>query len=124
MSLPVVTRKDIKKHIEKYLPVVENHYGDSKHHSTTPYVYISNDVIGDVKGEYCYLLNEITVYWKNITSLEELIRTIVHEYQHYLQSPSWMTRYYNMGHDYESHPYEVAAYNEEENWKKIWKKAS
>ena len=124
MIKKVVTQKDVAKYAEKYYKVVEELYGESKHHSTTPYVYISNDKIGDVKGEYCYIINEITVYWKNITSLEELIRTLVHEYQHYLQSPSWMTRYYNMGHDYESHPYEVAAYNEEENWEKIWKIAA
>ena len=59
-----------------------------------------------------HIINEITIYYKNIASLEELIRTIIHEYQHYLQSPSWMTRYYNMGYDYSDHPYELAAYKE------------
>ena len=28
-----------------------------------------------------------------------------------------MKRYYDMGHDYNTHPYEVAAYAEESNWK-------
>jgi hypothetical protein len=124
MKKQIVTRKQIIEYVEKYLAQVENVYGKSKHQQTTPYVYLSKDVIDNIKGEYCYILNEITIYYRNINSLEELIRTIIHEYQHYLQSPSWMTRYYRMGYDYTNHPYEVAAYNEEENWNTIWKQAS
>jgi len=119
-----VTKQDIIDLTEKYIKTVEEYYGESNHQSTTPYIYMSDDIIDDIKGEYCHLFNEITVYWQNINSLEELIRVIVHEYQHYLQSPSWMTRYYKMGHTYDSHPYEVAAYAEEENWKTIWKIAA
>tara|TARA_R110000868_G_scaffold302923_3_gene563475 strand:+ start:183 stop:554 length:372 start_codon:yes stop_codon:yes gene_type:complete len=119
-----VTKQDIANLAEKYIKTVEEYYGESNHQETTPYVYIGDCDFTDVKGEFCHIINEITVYWENIGSLEELIRVIVHEYQHYLQSPSWMTRYYKMGHTYESHPYEVAAYAEEENWKKIWEAAA
>ncbi len=124
MKKQTVTRKQIIEYVEKYIGEVESHYGLSKHQHTSPYIFLSKDVIDDIKGEYCYMFNEITIYYKNITSLEELIRTIIHEYQHYLQSPSWMTRYYKMGYDYSNHPYEIAAYNEEENWETIWKQAS
>lgn len=124
MKKTVVTRKQIIEYVEKYIGVVEKMYGKSKHQQTHPYIYLSKEVRDDVKGEYCYIINEITIYYRNITSLEELIRTIIHEYQHYLQSPSWMTRYYKMGYDYSDHPYELAAYKEEENWQTIWKQAS
>ena len=124
MQKKKVTKKQIVEYVEKYIVEVENHYGLSKHQQTSPYVYLSKDTIDDIKGEYCYLFNEITIYYNNIGSLEELIRTVIHEYQHYLQSPSWMTRYYKMGYDYSNHPYEVAAYKEEENWETIWKQAS
>jgi hypothetical protein len=30
-----------------------------------------------------------------------------------------MTRYWNMGYEYGTHPYEIQAWNEEENWKKF-----
>jgi hypothetical protein len=30
-----------------------------------------------------------------------------------------MTRYYNMGHNYSDHPYEIAAFAEESNWKQV-----
>lgn len=124
MKKQTVTRKQIIEYVEKCIGEVETHYGPSKHQQTFPYIFLSKDIIDDIKGEYCYMFNEITIYYRNIESLEELIRTVIHEYQHYLQSPSWMTRYYRMGYDYSNHPYEVAAYNEEENWEVIWKQAS
>jgi hypothetical protein len=101
---------------------VVKYYGYSKYQNTTPFIEIEDSPYSDADdpnliGEYCNLNNSLIVYWKNIKSKEQLIRTIVHEYTHYLQSPSWMTRYYNMGYNYSDHPYEVEAYNEEENWK-------
>jgi len=118
-----MTRKEIKQVTEEVYNKVMSVYGESKHHSHPPFVsiedtpYSDEEVPKDLYGEYCSMLNEITLYWKNIPSLEVLIRTLVHEYQHYLQSPSWMTRYYNMGYNYNDHPYEVHAFNEEEKWK-------
>lgn len=125
MEKQQVSIQDIVGFTDSYYSKVEQIYGLSKHHKHTPYIYICDKPApDDIKGEYCHIFNEITVYIQNIHSHEELIRVLIHEYQHYLQSPSWMTRYYKMGYEYENHPYEVAAYKEEENWKKIWDKAS
>lgn len=123
--MEVIQLEQLVEFTNKYYDVVESVYGHSKHQTTTPHVHLCKSVEGEyTKGEYCYLFNEITVYYNNINSHEDLIRVLIHEYQHYLQSPSWFTRYYNMGYRYDNHPYEVAAYKEEENWKNIWKKAS
>jgi len=117
-----MTRKEIQQVTEEVYNKVIEKYGESKYHNHLPYVaiedtpYSDEEVPKDLYGEYCSMLNEITLYWKNIPSLEVLIRTLVHEYQHYLQSPSWMKRYYTMGYNYNDHPYEVAAFNEEEKW--------
>lgn len=112
------------REIENYFTKVIEKYGVSKFQETTPYLSIEDSPYDDADdpdliGEYRADLNEIVIYHKNIKSIEELIRTLVHEYQHYLQSPSWMTRYYNMGYSYSDHPYELAAYAEEENWKQV-----
>lgn len=118
-----MTRTEIQTVTEEVYNKVIEYYGESTHHEYVPFVaiedtpYADEDVPKDLYGEYCSMLNEITLYWKNIPSMEVLIRTLVHEYQHYLQSPAWMTRYYKMGYGYNDHPYEVAAFNEEENWK-------
>ena len=117
-------KKEVLELSTQYLDKVVEYYGESKFHDTTPYLSIedrrySDAKDPDIKGEYCRVLNEIVIYWKNILSEEELFRTLVHEYVHYLQSPTWMTRYYKMGYEYQTHPYEIQAYKEEQNWKII-----
>lgn len=124
MSERKVTQEELVEMTTKYYKVVEDLYGYSKHHESTPYIHLSDEDKETLKGEYCYILNEIIIYYKNIGSEEDLIRTLIHEYQHYLQSPSWMTRYYRQGYTYDNHPYEVEALQEEENWYKIWKQVS
>ena len=52
-------------------------------------------------------------------SKKHIVQTLIHEYQHYLQSPRWFQRYYNMGYRYDNHPYEVSALNEEKNYKRF-----
>lgn len=113
--------KEIDILAKNILTIIEKEYGYSKHHICTPYLEIQDDFEIDSKGEYCYLQNEITIYRNNIRDTEELTRTLIHEYQHYLQSPTWMTRYYIRGHNYLTHPYEIQANREESNWQNIWK---
>ena len=49
-----------------------------------------------------------------------VIQTLIHEYIHYLQSPIWFKRYYSMGHDYVSHPYEKEAISYEKRLQVIY----
>jgi|TARA_B100000085_G_scaffold28301_1_gene23403 hypothetical protein len=116
------TRRLAEKYLEKCVEV----YGYSKHHETTPYlefwphlfsVYTKED---HTEAEYIHDYNTIVIYYKQMKDAKHLAKSIIHEYQHYLQSPSWYTRYYNMGHNYSDHPYELAAYKEEKNYKKVY----
>ena len=63
------------------------------------------------------MMNEISVYWPQMKSRKMIIETLIHEYQHYLQSPSWFKRYYNMGYEYHNHPYELQATQKEQDYK-------
>lgn len=119
-----VTVQQIVQYTKQALSSVENYYGVSKHHNTLPHVFLSEERADGRKGEFCSIINEITLYYNNLTNLEDLVKTLIHEYQHYLQSPSWFTRYYNMGYSYNDHPYEIQASNEEQKWKQVWKQAS
>ena len=125
-----MTEQKVNDIINEVFPKIEKHYGFSKFHECTPYVETHRNIYerysgeegmeGDEDGchaEYCSMNNEIIVYYPNMKSRKHIIQTLVHEYQHYLQSPLWMKRYYTMGYDYGNHPYEVAAYDEEKNWK-------
>ena len=121
----------IKKLSQKYLDKCEEVYGYSKFQECSPYldfeksIYARLSGIEDMEGEdnpdaeYCSMDNAIIIYYPKIKSKKHLAQTIVHEYQHYLQSTSWMTRYYRMGHNYSDHPYEIAANKEEINWEKV-----
>ena len=122
-----MNKKEVVRLAEIYLDRTIKLLGESKHHPHTPYLSVeyspnSEGIDNDWHGEYDDEENEIVIYSKNITSKSDLAKTIVHEYTHYLQSPAWMKRYYDMGYEYHNHPYEKQAFMMEElNWKKVCK---
>lgn len=73
----------------------------------------------DDMGEYRYWDNEIIIYYNNCGSVENLIRTILHEWKHQLQP---MSKYERMldEHGYEEHPFEKEAEAAEEKYKEVW----
>ena len=121
----------VQKIVNEIFPKIEKHYGYSKFiPECTPYVELHHSIYERLSGESCEDTdgeqsphaefdrtdNSIVLYYPNMVSRKHIIQTLIHEYQHYLQSPIWMERYYNMGYHYGNHPYEVQAYNEEKNW--------
>ena len=125
-----MTKQKVKDIINEVLPKIEKHYGFSKFQKCTPWIEIHHNIYEKYSGEegaqgeedschaeYCSMMNEITIYWPQMKSRKMIIETLIHEYQHYLQSPSWFKRYYNMGYNYNDHPYEVAAIKAESDYK-------
>ena len=123
----------IKEIVQEVFPKIENKYGYSKFAECSPYVEYEKSIYARLSGEeddgelgeenpdaeYDHITNSIVLYYPKMKSRKQIIQTLIHEYQHYLQSPSWMTRYYKMGYDYNNHPYELAATAEEKNWNKL-----
>ena len=124
--------KDIQKIVEEVFPKIEKYYGYSKFFpEVTPYIEYETSIYGRLSGEeddgtmgeespdaeFDRIDNSIVIYYPKMKSKTNIVETLVHEYQHYLQSPLWMKRYYTMGYNYNDHPYEVQAYNEEKNYK-------
>ena len=126
-----MTREEVHQIVEEVYPKIEKYYGYSKFTpECTPYIELHHNIYArycgeeDAQGEedkchaeYDRIDNSIVIYYPQMKDRKHIIQTLVHEYQHYLQSPSWMKRYYNMGFRYDNHPYEVAAYAEESNYK-------
>ena len=126
---------EVQKIIDEVYPKIEKYYGLSNYHNCTPFIelhpniyirltgdrnyyfLIASEVESNPDAEYDRYDNEIIIYYPRMETKRHIIETLIHEYQHYLQSPSWMVRYYNMGYDYNNHPYEVAATKAEGNWK-------
>lgn len=121
-----MNKKEIEKLSVKYLNECVKLFGESKYYSHTPYLSlesspIADDYDPDLKGEFVKEENEMIVYFRNIRSKEDLARTIIHEYTHYLQSPIWLARYNNECF-YDENPYEKQAFLAEDlNWKLICK---
>lgn len=59
-------------------------------------------------GDYDDIENEITIYYKNIDDVRELIATIIHEWTHQLQP--CRTKYNKWKGSYQKNPLEVEAY--------------
>jgi len=113
--------KSVKKFVDTNYRKVIKYYGVSKFYDTTPYIIIKNrdPFRKESLAEHCWIDNEIILYAFNLTSEKDIIQALIHEYQHYLQSPTWYKRYYLLGHSYNGHPYEIQARKEEENWLKV-----
>ena len=113
----------------KAYPKIRAHYGLGKKEYPPIEVYRNifarlsgePDMEGDdpAEAEFDRKTNKLFIYSDFNDSVEDVIRGVIHEYIHYLQSGSWMKRYYNMGYTYGNHPYEVDAKKAEEDWKKF-----
>lgn len=125
-----LTKKEVQNIINEVYPKIEKFYGISKFQECSPYVEIQRNIYEKYSGiegmegdednchaEHCFVNNEITIYYPQMKNRKMVIESLVHEYQHHLQSPTWFKRYYDMGYHYGNHPYEVAATKEESNWK-------
>ena len=55
-------------------------------------------------------------------NMDDFVSTVIHEYAHYLQRPSWYTRYINMGYEGVDNPYEMIAETIAINNRKLCKK--
>jgi hypothetical protein len=122
----------IKEIVQQVFPKIELKYGYSKFAECTPYIEYEESIYANLPeeddielreqnpdAEYDYITNSIILYYPKLKNKKQVIQALIHEYQHYLQSPSWMTRYYKMGYNYNNHPYELAATAEEKNWNKL-----
>ena len=71
-------------------------------------------------GEYRYWDNEIVVYYNNTPTIQDFIRTIIHEWQHQLQPMSKYEKLHDE-HGYENHPLEKEAEAVElKHYKQLW----
>ena len=119
--------KEILQIANKAYPKIRAYYGLGKKEYPPIEVYRNifarlsgePDMEGDdpADAEFDRKTNKLFIYSDFNDSVEDVVRGVIHEYIHYLQSGSWMKRYYNMGYTYGNHPYEIDAKKAEEDWK-------
>ena len=95
--------------------------GTNRRKKYEPTITYYKSMEGDLDmGEYRYWDNEIIIYYNNCGNVKNLIRTIIHEWQHQLQP---MTKYEALDakHGYRKNPLEIEAEAaEEKHYKQLW----
>lgn len=95
--------------------------GTNRRKKYDPTITYYKSMEGDLDmGEYRYWDNEIIIYYNNCGNIKNLIRTIIHEWQHQLQP---MTKYEALDakHGYRKNPLEIEAEAAEEKYyKELW----
>ena len=73
---------------------------------------------GEVQAhaEYDWSTKKIYLYTSKMNSVEDIIRSLIHECVHSTQSKVIFDQYYKDGFTYDIHPYEIEARNAEEEW--------
>ena len=93
--------------VEKAYWLCVNHYGYSKWQEDVPYL-VANYRRSNNWGCFEPWTNIIRIYLSNLDNVVDLSHTVIHEYAHYLQRPTWITRYLSI-YKYEDNPYEIQA---------------
>ena len=121
-------KNKVKHIIDEVYPKVKEHYGISKYHSEFPEVKLHHNIYARLTGEedaegecsphaeFERESNTIWVYWPEAKNEQWVIESLLHEYTHYLQDGEEMKRLYDEGHEYDTHPFELAAIAAEKDW--------
>ena len=106
------SKKELEDIGKKIIDWCITEFGLSKYYDHYPYIEIDMDEI-DLMGEFVGDNNEIIIYPNAMENIDDFVSTLIHEYTHYLQRPSWYTRYLNNLTLNEAiknkHPYEIEA---------------
>ena len=118
---------EIQNIIDYSYPKIQSYYG--KGSLNIPKIELHKDIYarlsGDeeaegehsrtTKAEYDDETNVIYIYYPNMKSKEDVIRSIIHEYTHYRQDHKLFKKYKAM-YSYDEDPTEIEAKRNEEDW--------
>jgi len=97
-------------------PKVKLHTDIYARYSDTP--GMEGEVSGEAKAEFVDEDNAIYVYFPNMENEEDVIRSLLHEFEHAHQDPEEYEAYRKAGFDGRNNPLEVKAFAAEEKWRK------
>ena len=122
-------KEEIQQIIDKAYPLIQRYFGKGK--KSYPKIELHRDIYARLSGdeeqsgehsgtsiaEYDERANEIYIYYPNIKNEEDLLRSLIHEYTHYLQNLTQLKiQVYAQNYDYSSNPIEIEAHSNENKW--------
>ena len=99
---PLQPKPSIELHKDIYARLSGDEEQSGEHSSTS-------------KAEYDDETNIIYIYYPNMKTEEDVIRSIIHEYTHYRQDHKLFKQYRQM-YSYDENPIEIEAHKNEEDW--------
>ena len=115
-------QKEIIKIVNKVYPLISK---DNNSHAKVEYYHNIYERLSGEKGmtgevcahaEYDWEMCKIYLYTSRMNSVEDIIRSLIHECVHSRQLKCTFDSFYENGHTYDTHPYEIEARNAEEEW--------
>ena len=116
-------QEKIEEIVHKVYPIISE---DNNSNAKIEYHYNIYERLSGEKGmtgevcahaEYDWSSNKIYLYTSRLHSVEDIIRSLIHECVHSTQSKVKFNAYYLCGETYDTHPYEIEARNAEKEWK-------
>jgi len=123
-----ISMDDVQSIVDRVFPLIVKDRGTGK--QGIPEIKLHHDIyalysgIDDMRGEesetskaqWLHKTNTIWIFYPNMKNEEDVIRTVLHEFEHTHQDPKKSDKYREMG--YENNPYEKAAHKAEKKWKR------
>ena len=116
-------QEKIEEIVNKVYPIISE---DNNSNAKIEYHYNIYERLSGEKGmtgevcahaEYDWSSNKIYLYTSRLHSVEDIIRSLIHECVHSTQNKVKFNAYYLCGETYDTHPYEIEARNAEKEWK-------
>ena len=118
---------EIQNIIDYAYPKIQKYYG--KGSLDIPKVELHRDIYARLSGDeeaegehsktsiaqYDDETNIIYIYYPNIKTEEDILRSLIHEYTHYRQDHKLFKQYRQM-YSYNENPIEIEAHKNEEDW--------
>ena len=115
-------QEEITKIVNKYYPLICADYNSTAlvefHYNIYERLSGEKGMTGEVcaHGEYDWNTGKIYIYTSRMKSVEDIIRSLIHECVHSRQLKCTFDSFYENGHTYDTHPYEIEAREAEEEW--------
>ena len=115
-------QKEIVNIVNKVYPLISK---DNNSRAKVEYYYNIYERLSGIKNmtgevyahaEYDWSTDKIYIYTSKMNSVEDIIRSLIHECVHSRQLKCTFDSFYENGHTYDTHPYEIEARNAEEEW--------
>jgi len=118
-----MVQQSIKNIVDKIYPIIAKDYNSNSKVEIYSDIYERLNSIPAMDehesyAEYSWSSNKIYLYSNNLDNEEDVIRSLIHECVHSTQCYELYEALYECDLDYDTHPYEIEAEYEEENWKK------